>query len=217
MRVLSACSPLLVLLAAACSESAGPEGPLPGGTRSVPSDSYSASRPAPASRSLPRLEAAGSYRFVVPADFNGGIFGVEIDNRVAFVAVREPDGHVTGRFHYVQTAGGESAAFSGRVTCLEIYDTPVLQRFENIPAMTHNRAKWGGIVERSTDPTQPPGVYIWFQSINNGHGRHSSYPDLSTLSGFGTQAANEAFCASPNVPNPNFGPHAVGHGAILVR
>lgn len=165
------------------------------------------------------VEASGVYQFFVPADYNGGIFGGSIDNRVDFEAHRNPHGKVTGRFKYVQTFDGSPSEFSGSVTCVAIYDTPVLQNFPGIPAMTHNRAKWGGVIERSTDPTIPVGTYIWFQSIDNhAHGSsHSAYPDLSTLSGFGDNAANEAFCASPKVPNPNFGPHAVQRGHIDVH
>lgn len=163
------------------------------------------------------VEALGTYHFFIPADFNGGIFGVAIDNHVSFVARREADGSVTGRFRYVQSAEGEDFIFSGSVTCLVLYDTPVLVRFPGIPIMASNRAKWGGIIEESNDPTLPAGGYIWFQSIDNDSGPGSGFPDLSTLSGFGNEAANEAFCNSSNVPNPNFGPHAVGSGSVIVR
>jgi hypothetical protein len=44
-----------------------------------------------------------------------------------------------------------------------------------------------------------------------------TYPDLTTLSGFGDEAANEAFCASDKVPNSNFGPFAVQQGDIRVH
>jgi hypothetical protein len=163
------------------------------------------------------VEAQGTYHFVIPADFNGGIFGVEVENQVSFVARRGPDGEVTGRYRYVQSAEGEDFIFSGPVTCFQIYDTPVLVRFEGIPAMTHNRAKWGGLIEDSNDPTLPAGGFIWFQSIDNGVGAGQGFPDVSTLSGFGNEAANEAFCSIPNVPNSNFGPHAVASGDIIVR
>ena len=136
---------------------------------------------------------------------------------MSFVARHDAQGEVDGRFRYVQTSGGTSSEFRGKVTCLEVYDTPVLQWFPDVPPMTHNRAKWGGLIEQSNDPTQPPGRYIWFQSIDNNSAPGVNYPDASTLSGFGDAAANEAFCASPNVPNPNFGPHAVQHGNIVVR
>lgn len=159
------------------------------------------------------VEAQGTYHFVAPPEF----FGVAIGNHVSFVARRLADGEVTGRFRYVQSAEGEDFIFSGTVTCLNVYDTPVLDRFEAIPEMSHNRAKWGGIIEKSNDATLPAGGYIWFQSIDNNSGPGASYPDLSTLSGFGDEAANEAFCNAPTVPNPNFGPHAASSGNIIVR
>ena len=162
------------------------------------------------------LKAQGGYTFFIPADFNGGIFGVDIDNLVEFSARKDPNGVVSGQYRYVQSAEGVDFIFSGTVTCMAIYDTPVLQRFPDIPAMTLNRVKWGGLIEKSNDPTLPPGGYIWFQSIDNSVPA-GTYPDVSTLSGFGDQAANEAFCASANVPNPNFGPHALSSGEIVVR
>ena len=158
------------------------------------------------------IKAEGNYDFFIPADFNGGIFGIDIDNRLTFNARRSADGEVTGHYSYTQSALGQDFIFSGDITCFQIYDTPVLVRFPGIPAMTGNRAKWGGIIVESNDPTLPPGGYIWFQSIDNG-----SFSDVSTLSGFGNEAANEAFCASANVPNPNFGPHALTRGNVLVN
>ena len=74
------------------------------------------------------LMANGSYHFTIPADFNGGIFGIEIGNDVSFTATRAEDGAVSGRFRYVQSGGGESFIFSGTVTCLAVHDTPVLAR-----------------------------------------------------------------------------------------
>jgi len=165
----------------------------------------------------PAVVANGGYHFTVPADFNGGIFGIAIDNEVSFTAGRAADGSVTGRFRYVQSAGGEDFIFSGRVTCLEVYDTPVITWFEDVPPMTANRAKWGGQVEKSNDPTLPAGVFIWFQSIDNNRDPKTAHPDGSTLSGFGDEAANEEFCASPAVPNAQFGPHPVASGNIVVH
>ena len=178
-------------------------------------------------RAAPALDAAhgpgsallanGAYHFTVPADFNGGIFGIEIGNDVSFTAQRADGGTVSGRFRYVQSAGGESFIFSGRVTCFMLYGTPVLVGYPEIPAGVANRAKWGGVIEQSNDPTVPAGAYLWFQSIDNDSGPGAGAPDLSTLSGFGDEAANEAFCASPNVPNPDFGPHPVAAGQIVVH
>jgi hypothetical protein len=211
-------APVLCLaLALACSPESGTmPPPASSGTYSEPAAIRAVSNQSSLSTSA-AVEAQGTYHFVIPADFNGGIFGVEVGNHVSFVAQRLSGGDVTGRFRYVQTAGGEDFIFSGTVTCLNVYDTPVLQRFESIPPASHNRAKWGGIIEESNDPTLPAGGYIWFQSIDNNSGPEADHPDLSTLSGFGNAAANEAFCNSAAVPNPNFGPHAVAAGNVIVR
>lgn len=201
--LIAACSPDSIAPAAASGRGANADGDSP--TATLPQRS-----PATATAFL----AVGNYRFFIPADFNGGIFGIDIDNDVRFLARRTAGGEVSGHFTYTQSAGGEDFIFSGRVTCLVVYDTPVLQNFPEIPAATGNRAKWGGLIEESNDPTLPAGGYIWFQSINN---QGTGHPDLSTLSGFGNEAANLAFCNSPNVPNPNFGPHALGIGNIWVQ
>jgi hypothetical protein len=194
----------LVTLAAAC------------GNADLPSTPKNSLQPALAQDAL-RAVANGSYHFTIPEDFNGGIFGIEIENDVSFTVRRSANGEVGGRFRYVQSAGGEDFIFSGSVTCFQRYDTPVLARFPEIPAMVGNRAKWGGVIEASNDPTIPVGRYLWFQSIDNSGEPGSHYPDVSTLSGFGDEAATLAFCNSPNVPNANFGPHAVGAGQIIVQ
>lgn len=164
-------------------------------------------------------QASGGFHFLIPADFNGGIFGGAVDNRLTFHAKREADGTVTGSFNYEQTDFGTAGipyTYKGSVTCFKVYDTPVLVRFEDIPPMTQNRAKWGGPIEETNDPTVPVGTFGWFQSIDNGEGSNSP-PDLSTLFGLGDEAANEAFCDSENVPNSDFGPHAIDGGNIQVR
>ena len=155
--------------------------------------------------------ASGGYHFATDPSF----FGAPVDNRLTFTANRHADGSLSGRFNYEQGFMGERFIFRGSVTCFEIYDTPVLQDWPDIPAMTANRAKWGGVIEFSNDPTLPAGGFIWFQSIDNGEGANAP-PDLSTISGFGDEAANEAFCNVDDVPNPNFGPHPV-MGNIQVR
>ncbi len=163
-------------------------------------------------------QASGGYHFLVPADFNGGIFGGAVGNRVTFHAARTVAGEVSGSWNYEQTDFGTAGipyTYKGSVTCFKVYDTPVLQRFPDVPPMTGNRAKWGGPIGETTDPTVPVGTFAWFQSIDNGEGANEG-PDVSTLFGLGDGAANEAFCNSPNVPNPNFGPHAV-QGNIQVR
>jgi hypothetical protein len=159
----------------------------------------------------PAHQASGGYHFLIPADFNGGIFGGAVDNRLTFFANRDGEGNVSGHWNYEQTDYGTAGipyTYKGSVTCLQVYDTPVLQGFPDIPAMTGNRAKWGGPIEQTNDPTVPVGTFAWFNSIDNGEGVNSP-PDLSSIFGLGDEAANEAFCNSDRVPNPNFGPHVV--------
>lgn len=155
--------------------------------------------------------ASGGYHFTTDPRF----FGFPVDNRLTFTAERHADGSISGRYNYEQSAFGERFIFKGSVTCFVIHDTPVLQDWPDIPATTANRAKWGGVIEYSNDPTLPAGGFIWFNSIDNGEGAGAP-PDLSSISGFGDEAANEAFCASTAPPNPRFGPHPVS-GNIDVR
>jgi hypothetical protein len=119
-------------------------------------------------------------------------FGVVVLNRtLSFNAREAADGSVTGQFEYHQVAPatGEAFKFNVDVTCLNLYDG--------------NRAKLGGVIVVSSDPTLPVGGFAWFQVFDNGEGAGAS-PDRSSLVGFGDEAANEAFCNSPNLPR--FGP-----------
>jgi hypothetical protein len=148
--------------------------------------------PTASSHNAAVASARGAYHWTIPAT---DIFGIEIRNAMWFEARRHADGTADGHFLYIQQAEGETFVFAVEVTCL---GTPA-----------PNRAKVGGIVTYSNDPTIPVGRYGWFQVYDNG-----TSPDTSTLVGFGNEAANEAFCASPNPPR--FGPWAV-HGTIKVR
>ena len=157
---------------------------------------------------VPATTAAGSGRDVV-ASANGGIhwtiplpndFGVEVRNQpLAFNARKYADGTVSGHFTYHQIVEGESFNFGVDVTCVNVYDG--------------NRAKIGGVIKNSNDPTIPPGTFAWFQVFDNGEGA-KALPDRSSLIGFGNEAANEAFCNSPNLPR--FGPWDV-KGNVQVR
>lgn len=127
-------------------------------------------------------------------------FGIEVGNQpLAFNARKYADGTVSGQFEYHQVALGESFNFHVDVTCMNVYDG--------------NRAKIGGVITVSNDPTLPPGGYAWFQVFDNGEGADDP-PDRSSLIGFGNEAANEAFCSSPNLPR--FGPWDV-QGNVQVR
>jgi hypothetical protein len=141
--------------------------------------------------------ASGGIHWTIPLP---NAFGVEVGNQpLAFNAKKYADGTVSGQFEYHQTAEGESFNFHVDVTCMSIYDG--------------NRAKIGGEIRNSNDPTIPPGTFAWFQVFDNGEGANSP-PDQSSLVGFGNEAANEAFCNSPNLPR--FGPWDV-EGNVQVR
>jgi hypothetical protein len=153
---------------------------------------------------LPATAAGGGGGVVASA--TGGIhwtiplpndFGVEVVNQpLAFTAMKHADGSVSGHFTYHQIVEGESFNFGVDVTCLVIYDG--------------NRAKLGGVIKTSNDPTLPPGNFAWFQVFDNGEGAGAP-PDRSSLVGFGDEAANEAFCNSPALPR--FGPWDVAGNA----
>lgn len=152
---------------------------------------------APAESGPPVVSASGGMHWTIPLP---NAFGVEVWNRtLAFNARRYADGSVSGRFEYHQVVEGEAFKFNVEVTCMGFYDG--------------NRAKIGGVIRVSNDPTLPPGTYAWFQVFDNGEGADDP-PDQSTLVGFGTEAANEAFCNSPNLPR--FGPWDV-EGNAQVR
>jgi hypothetical protein len=141
--------------------------------------------------------ASGGLHWTIPLP---NAFGVEVINQpLAFNARKYADGSVGGQFEYHQLVEGTSFNFNVDVTCMNVYDG--------------NRAKIGGVVEQSNDPTVPAGTFAWFQIFDNGEGQNAS-PDQSSLIGFGTEAANEAFCNSPNLPR--FGPWDV-QGNVEVR
>ena len=141
--------------------------------------------------------ASGGVHWTIPLP---NAFGVEVLNQpLAFNARKQADGSVSGQFEYHQIVEGESFDFNDDVTCMNVYDG--------------NRAKIGGVIRISSDPTLPPGVFAWFQVFDNGEGSNAP-PDRSSLIGFGSEAANEAFCNSPNLPR--FGPWDV-QGDVQVR
>lgn len=148
--------------------------------------------------------ANGNVTWAIPLP---NAFGVHVDNVLSFKA-KKKNGTASGRFHYEQTVEGETFVFDVDVTCMVIYDG--------------NRAKIGGVITRSNDATQPAGKYAWFQVFDLGRGGDDDDDDddrrgpadRSSLIGFGDQAANEAFCNSPNLPR--FGPWDVD-GDIKVK
>jgi hypothetical protein len=145
----------------------------------------------------PVASANGGVHWTIPLP---NAFGVEVINQpLAFNARKYADGTVSGRFEYHQIVEGTSFNFNVDVTCLNAYGG--------------NRAKIGGVVEQSSDPTVPVGTFAWFQVFDNGEGQDAQ-PDQSSLVGFGDEAANEAFCNSPNLPR--FGPWDVQGNAQVI-
>jgi len=143
------------------------------------------------------VSANGSAHWTIPLP---NAFGVEVENRtLSFNARADEDGNVSGRFEYQQVVEGQAFVFNVAVTCLKVYDG--------------NRAKLGGVIEVSNDPTLPAGTFAWFSVFDNGEGADAA-ADRSSLIGFGSEAANEAFCNSPNLPR--FGPWDV-QGNVQVR
>jgi hypothetical protein len=141
--------------------------------------------------------ASGGVQWTIPLP---NAFGVEVVSQpLTFAALKYADGSVSGHFEYIQKAGGDTVKFGVDVTCMNVYGG--------------NRAKIGGIVTQSSDPTIAVGSYGWFQVFDNGEGA-SAPPDQSSLVGFGDEAANEAFCNSPNLPR--FGPWDV-QGNVQIR
>ncbi|HEY3184384.1 MAG TPA: hypothetical protein VGJ77_16205 [Gaiellaceae bacterium] len=153
----------------------------------------------PASAGEPEVvaSATGGAHWTIPLP---NAFGVVVENRaLAFNARKYADGSVGGRFEYHQVVEREAFTFNVAVTCMNVYDG--------------NRAKIGGVVEISNDPSIAPGTFAWFQVFDNGEGADAP-SDQSSLVGFGSEAANEAFCNSPNLPR--FGPWDVD-GNVQVR
>jgi hypothetical protein len=152
---------------------------------------------ASASESEIVASATGGAHWTIPLP---NPFGAVVENRtLAFNARKDADGSVTGHFEYHQLFEGGTFKFNVAVTCMNVYDG--------------NRAKIGGVVELSSDPTIAPGMFAWFQVFDNGEGADAP-SDQSSLVGFGSEAANEAFCNSPNLPR--FGPWDVD-GNVQVR
>jgi len=145
----------------------------------------------------PAESASGSAHWTIPLPND---FDVEVVNRtLSFNARKYADGSVAGHFEYHQVVEGEAFIFNVAVTCFNVYDG--------------NRAKIGGVIQVSNDPTLPAGMFAWFQVFDNGEGADAP-TDRSSLIGFGNEAANEAFCNSPNLPR--FGPWDI-QGNVQVR
>jgi hypothetical protein len=148
------------------------------------------------------LIARGRYRTTVAPSVFGTMQPVR--SHFAFDARKARDGTVSGWYAVEEYVDGTTYHYRGTFTCFGDYD---------FDGLTGNRAKIGGILTASDDPTSPAGTYLWWQSIDNHHAPVHT-PDQTTLVGGGDDAANEAFCAS-DAP-PKFGPFDA-HGELVVR
>jgi hypothetical protein len=119
-----------------------------------------------------------------------------IQGQFHFDASKTSDGTVTGWYSIEEYVDGTTFHYQGTITCFGDYD---------FNGLSGNRAKLGGVLTASDDPTSPIGTYLWWQSIDNDH-PPAATPNQTTLAGGGDQAANEAFCASSNPPK--YGPFA---------
>src|ERR671936_548993 len=98
------------------------------------------------------VAADGAAHWTIPLP---NPFGIEVWNRtLAFDARKYDDGRLSGHFEYHQVVEGAAFKFNGTVTCFNVYGG--------------NRAKIGGLITVSSDPTLPPGTFGWFQVFDNG-------------------------------------------------
>ena len=134
----------------------------------------------------PVMAGSGGLHWTVPPE----IFGAEVVNVLAFTATKDADGRVDGQILYHQEFQGETFRFVASVTCVAVYDGGT-------------RIKYGGVITESNDSVFVPGFFIWFTGIDVGEGA-AAEPDRSSISGFGDEAANEAFCANPAPPRRSF-------------
>lgn len=178
------------------------EGPSTPSTPSAESGSVAetpSALTAPAAESTPGVTSVeGTLDVGAPfaASASGGanwildFSGLEVGNVLAFNAKRSADGTVQGQWEYQQTFLGDVFRFHGSVTCIEVYDDGT-------------RAKFGGPITRSNDPTIPVGLFGWWTVVDNGPGGSGTL-DGSSIIGVGDEQANEDFCASSEPPNPVF-------------
>lgn len=133
--------------------------------------------------------ASGGANWDLVGEFTGDDVPDVVGNVLGFDAKRYANGAVKGQIEYHQSFQGETFHFRGTVTCISVYEG--------------NRAKFGGPITGSDDPTVPVGIFMWFTVVDNGQGANSP-ADRSSIFGLGDNQANEDFCASPALPNPRF-------------
>jgi len=153
--------------------------------------------PAIATGGAPVASANGSAHWTIPLP---NPFGVVVENRTLSFNARElVDGSATGRFEYHQVVEGDAFSFNVDVTCMNVYGG--------------NRAKIGGVIVVSNDPTLPPGTFAGSRSSTTARARRRR-PTGRASSASATRPRTKRFCNSPALPR--FGPWDV-QGNIQVR
>jgi hypothetical protein len=147
------------------------------------------------------LLATGRYHVIVAPSVFGTMQPIRAHFR--YHATKASDGEVSGRYAVDEYVDGTTFHYRGTFTCFGDYD---------FNGLAGNRAKLGGVLTESDDPTSPVGTYLWWQAIDNDHAPIPT-PNQTTLVGGGDNAANEAFCASSKPPV--FGPFDA-HGVLEV-
>jgi hypothetical protein len=123
----------------------------------------------------------------------------------SFVAIRHPDGRVSGNFQQHQPAFGFT--YKGDVTCFAV--DPV-----------NHRAWIGGVLTHSNDPDPitEVGDDAWFRVLDSGEG--NAEPDRSTFMGFEMPPpldTSEHYCQERIWPDDNARTWPVVHGNIVIQ
>lgn len=161
--------------------------------------------------SRPGLESAGQHALgagIQEKVTGGGQFVHPVFGNVtfAFVAIRQGDGRVTGRFHQNQHDLGFQ--YNADVTCFAVDP-------EN------HRAWIGGVLTHSNDPdpVTEVGDDVWFRVLDLGQG--STEPDRSTFFGFDLGVppfdTSENYCAARPWPDGNARTWPVVSGNIKIH
>jgi hypothetical protein len=134
--------------------------------------------------------------------FEHPVFGIVT---LSFVAIRHPDGQVSGQFQQHQPAFGFT--YQGNVTCFAV--DPL-----------NHRAWIGGVLTQSNDPdlVTEVGDDAWFRVLDSGEA--NTAPDRSTFLGFeggGGIITSEEYCQVRIWPEGNARTWPVVHGNIVIH
>ena len=148
-----------------------------------------------AASNAPEVSVTGSVHFTNP-----NFFGNPVEVRtLTFNARKNAAGEVSGHFEYQQVFLGNVFKFRGTMTCMTVIG---------------NRAWLGALVLDATNPARI-GQFGWWQVTDNGEGDDDA-ADLGGLVGLGSEARNEAYCATHPDDIPAVGPFPA-RGNVQIR